>query len=135
MHEIGYVHNDLKLENIVIGHINPEVLYLIDFGLVHSIKKKDGSHIEIEKTSNFSGNFLFASVHSCLGNKKSRRDDMQSILNIMIYLLNDQSLPWSNFYTKYKNYEFQDHINERLKMKYTKRLYNMVSLDLKKIAK
>ena len=33
IHELGLTHNDLKLENIVIGHKNPERFILIDFGL------------------------------------------------------------------------------------------------------
>jgi serine/threonine protein kinase len=33
LHCIGYVHNDIKLENILIGHKNTSKIYLIDFGL------------------------------------------------------------------------------------------------------
>lgn len=32
-HKTGFVHNDLKPENIVIGNKDPEKIYLIDFGL------------------------------------------------------------------------------------------------------
>jgi len=33
LHSLGHVHNDLKLENVLIGHKDPDVIYLIDFGL------------------------------------------------------------------------------------------------------
>ena len=33
LHRMGYVHNDIKLENIVVGHHDSDRLYLIDFGL------------------------------------------------------------------------------------------------------
>ena len=33
LHELGYVHNDIKLENILVGKKDPENIYLIDFGL------------------------------------------------------------------------------------------------------
>ena len=33
MHSLGYVHNDLKLDNILLGHKDPDQIYLIDFGL------------------------------------------------------------------------------------------------------
>jgi serine/threonine protein kinase len=33
LHSLGYVHNDIKLENILIGHKDPAKIYLIDFGL------------------------------------------------------------------------------------------------------
>lgn len=44
LHSIGYVHNDIKLENIIIGTKDPNVIYLIDFGLSqpYLIKKEDG---------------------------------------------------------------------------------------------
>lgn len=31
---MGYVHNDIKLENILIGYKDPEIIYLIDFGII-----------------------------------------------------------------------------------------------------
>ena len=33
LHEMGFVHSDLKLENILIGKHDPNNIYLIDFGL------------------------------------------------------------------------------------------------------
>mmetsp|Transcript_13148 Transcript_13148/g.20443 ORF Transcript_13148/g.20443 Transcript_13148/m.20443 type:complete len:121 (+) Transcript_13148:210-572(+) len=33
MHNLGFVHNDLKLDNILVGHKDPGQIYLIDFGL------------------------------------------------------------------------------------------------------
>jgi serine/threonine protein kinase len=30
---LGWVHNDIKLENILIGYKDPSRIYLIDFGL------------------------------------------------------------------------------------------------------
>jgi len=30
---MGYVHNDIKLENILVGHQDSDRVYLIDFGL------------------------------------------------------------------------------------------------------
>ena len=33
LHELGYVHNDIKLQNVVIGQLDTDQVYLIDFGL------------------------------------------------------------------------------------------------------
>ena len=33
LHSVNIVHNDIKLENILIGKIEPSKIYLIDFGL------------------------------------------------------------------------------------------------------
>jgi serine/threonine protein kinase len=46
MHELGFVHNDLKLDNILIGYKDPAIIYLIDFGLTCKYVKDDGSHVE-----------------------------------------------------------------------------------------
>lgn len=70
------MHNDLKLENILIGNKDPSNIYLIDFGLTCSFLEKDGSHSTKKFLNKFSGNFMFASLNSCRGNTKSRRDDI-----------------------------------------------------------
>ena len=121
LHEQGYIHNDLKLENILIGLKDPSQIYLIDFGLSCRYQDDYGIHSTKEFINKFSGNFMFASLNSCRGNTKSRRDDIQSLLYIMIYLLNKNSLPWDNFHKKFKNsnYEFKDFLLERLQIKYS----------------
>ena len=44
---------------------------------------------------------MFASLNSCRGNNKSRRDDMESVMYIMIYLLNDNYLPWCDIESRF----------------------------------
>lgn len=91
------MHNDIKLENIVIGYNNPNLIYLIDFGLSQRYLDANGNHLEKEFMYKFSGNFLFASLNSCRGYNKSRRDDMESVFYLLIYLLNSQYVPWNDF--------------------------------------
>jgi len=128
LHSLGYVHNDLKLENILVGHKDPDLVYLIDFGLAQTYYREDGSHTEKEYVRKFSGNFLFASLNSCRGNNKSRRDDIESVIYILIYLLNDNYLPWCDIERKYdqEGMEFKDVLRERLEIEYTKRLFTMI---------
>ena len=45
LHSVNLVHNDLKLENIVVGIRDPSQLYLIDFGLTQSLVDDNGRHI------------------------------------------------------------------------------------------
>jgi len=128
LHKIGYVHNDLKLENILIGHRDTDRIYLIDFGLAQSFIDENGFHLEKQYVRKFSGNFLFASLNSCRGNNKSRRDDMESVMYIMIYLLNDNYLPWCDIESRFisQGMEFKDVLRERLEIEFTKRLFTMI---------
>jgi len=45
---------------------------------------------------------MFASLNSCRGNNKSRRDDIESIFYLMIYLYNGNYLPWRDFKGTFK---------------------------------
>ena len=50
LHSLGFVHNDLKLENVLIGNNDPSLIYLIDFGLscpyITNINRVDGQATE-----------------------------------------------------------------------------------------
>ena len=98
---------------------------------------EDGTHINKRYIEKFSGNFLFASLNSCRGNTKSRRDDVQSTLYVMVYLLNKNYLPWCDFHKKFKdqNYEFKDFLRERLEIKYTKEVFRLIPKDLRDMFK
>lgn len=70
-HNIGYIHLDLKPDNILLGsgHMNSaraKMLYLIDFGVSRKYKNADGSHVQFRMDLSFTGNVIFASVNSFL---------------------------------------------------------------------
>jgi len=87
----------MKLDNVLVGFKDPTIIYLIDFGISSVYLDEEGNHIEKVLHNTFTGNFLFASLNSCCRIVQSRRDDIQSLFYMMIYLLNDNRLPWSNF--------------------------------------
>ena len=55
----------------------------------------------------------------------------------MIYLLNKNKLPWSNFNSKFKNMEksFSDYLGERLELSYTRELFKMVPKSFRAVLK
>lgn len=70
---------------------------------------------------------MFASLNSCRGYSKSRRDDIESALYILCYLLHDQSLPWSDIRDKVKkSYSFSAILEERLQVKYNHLLFESI---------
>lgn len=77
----------------------------------------------IQKT--FSGNFLFTTNNALRGEKYSRRDDIESAMLLLIYLLNDCKLPWSDFMTKFPDQDLKFYFKERLKPIYTEKIYCM----------
>ena len=98
---------------------------------------EDCTHVEKKYMQKFSGNFIFASLNSCRGYNKSRRDDIQSLIYIMVYLLNNSNLPWSEFHKIFKNgnYEFNDYLRKRLDIKYTKDFFKLSPKSLRDIIK
>ena len=84
-----------------------DVLYLIDYGLSKRyLDSKTGEHVKYKNNHRLNGTARFASVHALEGYELSRRDDLESICYVLIYLLKG-SLPWSriknkNKYEKYK---------------------------------
>jgi serine/threonine protein kinase len=64
MHSIGYVHCDIKLDNIVTNESledKIENVYLIDFGASQRFLTDGDLHISFEETQSFIGNIMFAS--------------------------------------------------------------------------
>ena len=107
MHSIGCIYNDLKLDNICVGYPDESeinVLKMIDFGLATSYVIKDNlfkepledkSHIK-ETTQDFQGNVAFCSPFSLKCKSTSRRDDLYSILYLMLYL-NTNKIPFMDY--------------------------------------
>ena len=52
VHEIGFVYNDLKEDNICVGfpeESNPSILKLIDFGVCTKYLDEAGNHIQLSE--------------------------------------------------------------------------------------
>jgi serine/threonine protein kinase len=92
IHSFGYIHRDLKPDNFVTGFKDKSKIYCIDFGLSKSYLK-DGEHLEFETGKSFCGTCRYSSISAHLGISQSRKDDLESIAYILIYLFKG-SLPW-----------------------------------------
>jgi serine/threonine protein kinase len=98
IHEKGLLHRDIKPDNFLFD-ISSNNIILIDFGLCKKFIKDDGSHIEMKSTFNIIGSINYCSVNSHHLFELSRRDDLESLGNALIYI-NMGILPWSKLNTK-----------------------------------
>ena len=109
IHSSGLVYNDLKPDNILIGYgqslsncsfkstenIFANVdLHLIDFGLASKWRDPTTqTHKKQQDSSHFEGNLYFCSLTQLSLQRTSRRDDLHSLIYLLIFLLNRCSLP------------------------------------------
>lgn len=94
IHEKHIIHRDIKPENFLLGDTDKtkDFIYAIDFGLskLYSIQ---GKHVEMLHDRSPIGTLDFISLNVHKGFTPSRRDDMESIGYILLYLLTG-NLPW-----------------------------------------
>lgn len=117
VHSQKIIHRDIKPDNFLIGLNDPNIIYLIDFGLSKKYKSSTtGKHIKFTELKKFTGTILYASVNALRFKEQSRRDDLESIGYMLIHLMKG-SLPWQRIKVnnKKESYlkisEIKKHIN------------------------
>lgn len=95
LHHNSYIHCDIKPENLVIGHRQQSrFIYLIDYGLARRFRDPQTlEHYQETDTKAFYGTGRYASINAHKQRTLSRRDDIESLAYLLIYLLKG-SLPW-----------------------------------------
>lgn len=94
MHAHYYIHRDIKPENFLIGiGKKSTILHLIDFGLTKKFVEKYNHHIQYKEGKKLVGTARYVSVNTLNGAEQSRRDDIEALGYVLVYLLKG-SLPW-----------------------------------------
>ncbi|XP_061546076.1 serine/threonine-protein kinase VRK1-like isoform X2 [Phycodurus eques] len=96
MHENEYVHADIKASNLMLGHRNPQELYLVDYGLArrYCIDGVQKDYKENPKKGH-NGTIEYTSLDAHKGVAPSRRGDIQILGFCLLHWLCG-SLPWDS---------------------------------------
>ncbi|CDW71939.1 casein kinase i [Stylonychia lemnae] len=95
-----------NLEDIL-GYQNINRVYAIDFGLSKRyVNPHNGEHISMKKHKGLIGTARFASLNAHLGLEQSRRDDLQALGYLIVYLAKG-SLPWQRVKAKSKQQKYK----------------------------
>ena len=94
IHSKNYIHRDIKPQNFVNGRKDPNIIYIIDFGFSHQYKSsRTGKHIKFKSKNLTMGSLSYLSINANIGYEASRRDDLES-LGYMLIFLAKENLPW-----------------------------------------
>ena len=111
IHSKNIVYKDVKPENFLIGIKDPNVIYVVDFGLCKKYRSsKTGKHLLPKFTGKFTGTAVYASTNALVGKETSRRDDLISLGYMLIVLLK-RTLPLNISFKNYNKEKFFDMMN------------------------
>jgi len=88
------IHRDIKPDNFTLGSKDLSTIYLIDFGLAKQYRSsKTLKHVEPKNHKKLTGTARYASINALKGLQQSRRDDLEAIGYVLVYLYKG-CLPW-----------------------------------------
>jgi serine/threonine protein kinase len=95
LHSKNFIHRDVKPDNFVMGlGSTANQVFIIDYGLAKKYRDQSThAHIPYVEGKSLTGTARYASVGALRGSEQSRRDDLEALGYVWLYLLRG-SLPW-----------------------------------------
>ncbi|KAH0790045.1 CK1 family protein kinase [Histomonas meleagridis] len=108
IHKKNFIHRDIKPDNFVMGIRNTSnQVFIIDYGLAKKYRdQKTHVHIPYCDGKSLTGTARYASVNALQGKEQSRRDDLESLGYVWLYLLRG-NLPWMGLTAKDQKQKYQ----------------------------
>ncbi|CAG9316509.1 unnamed protein product [Blepharisma stoltei] len=115
LHGKKFLHRDIKPDNFLIGlDKRANQVFIIDFGLSKKYwDSKTNSHIAYKEGKSLTGTARYASIYTHLGFEQSRRDDLEGLAYVLIYLLKG-ALPWQGLQGNNKREKYQNIMERKM---------------------
>ncbi|CAD8062658.1 unnamed protein product [Paramecium primaurelia] len=123
-HSMNFIHRDIKPENFLICKEDTSIVYLIDFGLSKYYRVTDGRHIEFTQKTGVIGTARYASINTLQWMEQSRRDDLESLGYMLIYLVKGE-LPWSNIKARDKEDKYEQILQIKMGLPLNQLCFNL----------
>ena len=117
IHNKHILHRDIKPENFVMGlNGQSKNVYLLDFGLAKKYRSsRTLRQIPFEVNKKIVGTPRYASISALKGHEQSRRDDLEAVGYMLIYLIKGK-LPWQGITSKNKANRYRKLIQKKEKI-------------------
>ena len=110
LHEKFLIHRDIKPDNFMFGLNNKSnILYLIDYGFCKTYVTNN-EHIKEKNNCSLIGTPNFVSVNVKNGIEPSRRDDLESIIYVIMYMSCDNAI-FADILEYVRNIKFEERPN------------------------
>jgi len=115
VHAKNLIHRDIKPDNFLIGlGRKASQVHIIDFGLAKKYRdSRTQQHILYREGKALTGTARYASVNTHLGIEQSRRDDLEAVGYVMVYLMHG-SLPWQGLRARSKRDKYEQILRKKV---------------------
>ncbi|VDM06937.1 unnamed protein product [Wuchereria bancrofti] len=103
LHEVGYIHRDVKPANLAIGRRGQaiHIIHILDFGLSREYVIRNNGSVKLRKPrtntlfrQDYSGTIRYCSANTHTRNEQGRPDDLWSMVYVLVEMRGP--LPWDN---------------------------------------